>query len=124
MEELKIGVEFKVERIVSDTDTASSYGSGGLEVYATPAMAALMEQSAYTLLKKCGAESVGTALDIKHTRACLPGTKVWAVARITGIAERRVDFVVTAFDAAGEIGNGTHTRFIIDPERFMAKLHK
>ena len=47
--------------------------------------------------------------------------KVWAEAEITEIDRRRIVFKVTAFDEAGQIGTGTHERFLIDTERFITK---
>ncbi len=119
-----INDKYRVEITVSDKDTAIAHGSGGLEVFATPAMIALMENAAYTLLKNEGADSVGTEMNVKHTRACLAGAKVYATATVTGCSGNWVNFEVAAFDEKGEIGNGTHTRYIIDAIKFMAKLGK
>lgn len=122
--ELKTGEEYTVEHTVTENDTALAHKSGGLAVYATPAMASLMEESAYLLLRECGEESVGTELKISHTRACLCGAVVKAVAKITGIEGRKITFRVEARDGEGPIGEGDHTRFVIDPEKFMSKLKK
>ena len=100
------------------------YKSGGLPVYATPAMVALMENAAFTLLKNEDKDSVGTQMNVNHTRACLVGSNVYAIATVTGVNGNWVNFNVAAFDGKGEIGNGTHTRYIIDAEKFMAKLNK
>ncbi len=115
---------YKIEITVAEKDTAIAHGSGGLEVYATPAMIALMENTAFTLLKNDGSDSVGTEMNVKHTRACLVGAKVYAIATVTGCNGNWVNFNVAAFDEKGEIGNGIHTRYIIDAEKFMGKLRK
>ncbi len=109
-------------RMVTDQNTAAAYGTGALGVFSTPAMISMMEEAAFLLLKKQGLSSVGTGVNIKHLRACLPGTPVWAEAEIESIDRRAVYFKVTAYDAQGEIGKGTHSRFIIDPEKFLQKL--
>lgn len=114
----------RVDITVQECDTAIAHKSGGLPVYATPAMIALMENAAFTLLKNEGLDSVGTEMNVKHTRACLTGTQVHAVATVTNINGNWVNFSVAAFDDKGEIGNGLHTRYIIDAEKFMAKLNK
>lgn len=108
---------------VTKKDTALAYHSGGLEVLATPAMIALMEAAAYNQLKEGGEESVGTELNIKHTRACGIGAQVYATAAIVAREGNKVMFSVKAFDEKGEIGSGAHTRYIIDPDRFMNKLN-
>lgn len=124
MENIKPGMENRADMTVTSDDTAKAYSSGALEVFATPGMIALMECAAFELLKKEGADSVGTDLNVQHLRACLPGTDVWAVATIAEINGNWVKFDVAAYDCKGEIGKGTHTRYIIDAERFMAKLRK
>ncbi len=124
IESLKKGMQNRVDLTVEDKHTALAHKSGGLEVFATPGMVALMECAAFELLKSEGAESVGTELNIQHLRACLPGTKVWAVAEIEEVNGNWVKFNVAAYDQKGEIGKGKHTRYIIDAEKFMAKLRK
>lgn len=114
---------YKVAITVQESDTAIVHKSGGLPVYATPAMIALMENAAFTLLKNEGKDSVGTEMNVKHTRACLVGAEVYAVATVTGVNGNWVNFNVVAFDGKGEIGNGNHTRYVIDPVKFMSKLN-
>ena len=115
---------YRADLTVSEKDTALAMGSGGLEVFATPAMIALMENAAFTLLKNDGSDSVRTEMNVKHTRACLTGSKVYATAKVTSVNGNWVNFEVAAFDEKGEIGNGVHTRYIIDAQKFMAKLTK
>lgn len=82
------GLVYKTkEMTVGDKDTALAYGSGGLEVLATPAMIALMEKAAYCLLVSypVEVESVGTMMSVRHTRACAPGAIIYARAEVTGI---------------------------------------
>lgn len=123
-EDMEMNDVFKVSMTVGDSDTAIARKSGGLPVFATPAMIALMENAAYTLLKNEGKESVGTEMNVKHTRACLPGTEVYAQATVTSANGNWVNFNVAAYDDKGEIGSGVHTRYIIDPEKFMDKLNR
>lgn len=114
---------YKVAITVQESDTAIVHKSGGLPVYATPAMIALMENAAFSLLKNEGKDSVGTEMNVKHTRACLVGAEVYAVATVTGVNGNWVNFNVAAFDGKGEIGNGNHTRYVIVPVKFMSKLN-
>jgi len=115
----------RIEKIVTGSDTAAQYGSGLLEVFATPAMIALMEGAAHKLalsIVASGEDTVGTEVNIKHIRATPVGAKVYAEAELTEREDRKLIFKVTAYDDKGEIGNGTHTRFIISPERFMQRI--
>ncbi|MBO7562689.1 MAG: thioesterase family protein [Bacteroidales bacterium] len=121
-EEIKIGMSNIARRMVTDQNTAAAYGTGAMAVFSTPAMISMMEEASFLLLKKLGYASVGTGVNIKHLRACLPGTEVWAEAVVEDIDRKAVTFSVTAYDSKGEIGKGTHSRFIIDPEKFMYKL--
>lgn len=119
---MKIGDKFTITRSVSDNETAKFLGSGGLDVYATPAMICHMELAAYSLAEKDGHQTVGTKVDISHLRACLAGTEVTVTAELTEIDGRRLEFIVKAEDAKGILGEGRHQRYVINPERFMAKL--
>ena len=123
-EVLKPGLVAEKTQIVSDTNTASAFGSGGLAVFATPAMIALMESAALSAVDPLlppGWSTVGTELKVKHISATPRGMKVSARAELSGIDGRALSFKVEAFDEAGKIGEGVHGRFIIENERFMAK---
>ena len=112
--------------IVTNEKTAVAVGSGGLSVYATPAMISLMEKSAYesvqSLLEE-GSGTVGTLMNIQHISATPVGMKVTAESELIAIDGRNLTFKVTAFDEVGKIGEGTHERFIINNEKFQAKTN-
>ena len=121
---LKPGLNATKTEEVTDRNTASAFGSGGLAVYATPAMIALMESSALSAvdpLLPSGWSTVGTELRVKHISATPKGMNVSARAELLSIEGRALSFKVEAFDEAGKIGEGTHARFIIENERFMSK---
>lgn len=119
---MNIGEKYTLHHTVTDKDTAECLGSGGLPVYATPAMICLMEKTAYETAAADGHQTVGTKVDISHLRACKVGTALTATARLIEAEGRRLVFNVSVSDSNGVIGEGTHERFIIDPERFMNKL--
>mgnify|MGYP000862960753 FL=1 len=119
-----IGKTASVSKMVGNTDTATSMKSGSLPVLATPALTALMEQASCKCLSDClksGQTSVGTAICIEHTAASPRGAKITATAEITEVTGRKIGFAVTARDNTGEIGHGTHSRFIVETDRFMKK---
>ena len=105
--------------------TAASYGSGLVEVYATPAMISLMERTCMTsvlsYLPKAYA-TVGTKVDIKHLKATPVGMKVSCSSELIEIDSKRLVFKVVAHDEQGIIGTGFHERYIIDIDRFMRKI--
>lgn len=125
IEELKVGITNKFEKVVTNDDTASKLGSGTLEVFSTPMMVALMECSAKDLVQpylREGHSTVGIALNIKHIAATKVGKKVWAVSKLIEIDRKRLVFEIEAYDEDKKIGEGTHERFIVENEKFIAKL--
>ena len=124
---LTVGIKGKEEIVVTDANSAKTMGSGTLDVFATPAMIALMENAASTsLLPYLAADegTVGTHLDVAHTSATPIGMKVWADAVVTAVDGKRLVFSVAAFDETGKIGGGSHERFIVPNEKFQAKADK
>ena len=124
---LTVGLTGRTETLVTQEKTALAVGSGLLPVFATPMMAALMEQAAVQALEGClapGQGSVGTHMDISHDSATPVGVSVWATAELTTIDGRALTFSVAAYDGAGIIGKGTHQRFLIQNEPFMEKVQK
>lgn len=106
--------------------SAKVMGSGDLEVYATPAMAALMEKAAYKTVLPYLDENeatVGTMLSIEHLSATPMGMQVKATATLTEVNGRALKFTVEAHDETGLIGKGTHERFVVGAERFMQKTN-
>lgn len=105
--------------------TAEYIGSGDLAVLATPAMCALMENAAMMAVAphlKEGQTTVGTALNIEHSKATKVGEVITATAVLTEINGRELKFNIAARDQVSIIGEGTHSRFIVNREKFMAKL--
>ncbi len=124
---LTVGISHEMTRNVTDENTAASLGSGLLDVFATPAMVALMEE---TCMKSVQAEldegcgTVGTGLTIHHVSATPVGMTVRCASKLVEVDGRKLVFDVQAFDEAGLIGQGTHERFIIESEKFFAKAKK
>ena len=125
--EIKPGETYTAETVVNETNLASALGSGLVDVYATPMMVALLELAASECIKPFlapGQVSVGGHVNVSHTAATPAGMKVTATATVTAVDRRRVDFNVAMRDDAGEIGSGTHTRFIVDKDKFTAKANE
>ena len=121
---IEVGLKGRSDTVVTRQNTADAIGSGLVPVFATPYMIALMENAAANSLLPHLAEdegSVGTHLNVAHSSATPIGMKVWAETVVTAVEGKKITFEVAAFDEAGEIGRGTHERFIIKPEKFLAK---
>ncbi len=119
------GIRGKEVLLVTYEDTAAKYGSGLVEVFATPAMVALMEKTCLTSVLPYlpeGYGTVGVKVDIVHSKATPVGMKVTCESNLLEVDRRRLVFELVASDEKGEIGRGRHERFIIDTRKFMEKL--
>ena len=119
------GLRHSEQLVVEHKDTAAVYGSGALEVFATPAMIALMEKTC--LMSVCdkigeGNTTVGIAVNIKHLKASPVGATIRCEAELTEVDRRRLVFKVQCFEGEALVGEGVHERFVVDSEKFMAKL--
>ena len=120
------GIKGYKEITVTKELTAISLGSGDLEVYATPAMIALMEETASESVKpglEVGQGSVGTYIAIKHLAATPIGMRVRCESDLVEVDGRRLVFHITAYDEKDKIGEGTHERFIISNDKFQSKVN-
>ncbi|MCD8186797.1 MAG: thioesterase family protein, partial [Rikenellaceae bacterium] len=110
--ELKEGLSHTSELTVSEAHSAKHWGSGALDVLATPALIALMENAAMNAVRQAlpeGGDTVGTEVCVSHVKATGIGDTVRATARLKKIDGRKLVFEVSAGDSKGEIGSGTHT---------------
>ena len=111
---------------VTEANIAATMKSGSLTVFATPAMCALMEEAACAAVNahlEADSGTVGISLNITHDRATAMGDTVTATAKLVEVNGRKLTFEVSATDSKGTIGKGTHERFIINNEKFMAKVN-
>ena len=111
--------------VVEHKDTAAVYGSGALEVFATPAMIALMEKTCLeSVADKVGEgnTTVGIAVNIKHLKASPVGATIRCDAKLIEVDRRRLVFEVQCFEDDVLIGEGIHERFVVDSAKFMEKL--
>ena len=119
------GIRGEKTLLVVTENTAAVLGSGCLPVFATPAMITLMElcaaESVGELLDE-GFSTVGTGIDIKHLSATPVGMRVRCETELVEVDRRRLVFVCRAYDEAGLIGEGRQERFIVENEKFMAKV--
>ncbi|HYG56694.1 MAG TPA: thioesterase family protein [Symbiobacteriaceae bacterium] len=121
------GITGEAHTTVTDANTAAAVGSGGITVFSTPMMVALMENAALRAVQPYLAEgesTVGTVVNIKHLAATPLGMNVRAVARLDTVEGRRLSFTVEAFDDREKIGEGAHERFIIAVDRFLARVQQ
>lgn len=121
---LEKGLKGRQEVFTEQKNSAKEMKSGTLDVFATPAMVALMEETAWKSVADHlddGMGTVGTALNIKHMAATPLGMNVWCESELTEVDGRRLVFRVDVFDDGGKVGEGVHERFIVQNEKFQKK---
>lgn len=119
------GITFQKELVVSEKDTAARYGSGLVEVFATPAMVAMMENTCLASVRDLlpdGYSTVGTAIDIKHFKATPVGKTVTCISNLIHSIGRKLVFEVTVSDDQGAVGSGTHTRYVVNLKEFVKQI--
>lgn len=122
---MEIGIKGRQERVVSYEETAEYISSGLLPVFATPCMIQLMEATARLSVEPYlgeGQSTVGTSVNIRHLASTFVGCKVTCESELVEIDRRRLVFAVKVYDDKELLGEGTHERFIIDNEKFLARL--
>jgi len=126
-DELRVGLIGEANGHVTRDSTARAIGSGSLEVFATPAMIALMEAASVAAIDNAldeGISTVGIDINVRHLSATPIGENVTAIAEVSEIDGKRVRFEVRAWDEQELIGEGTHTRYIIQVEQFLNRLNE
>ena len=122
---METGLSFTSRLTVDDTRTAMTLGSGDMPVLATPAMMALMENAAMMAVAGHlpeGCTTVGGQIESSHLKPTPIGAEVTATAELERIDGRKLFFKVSAHQGDTLIGEGKHLRFIVDREKFLAKL--
>ncbi len=119
------GLSAELSITVTDAETAAKWGSGLVPVYSTPALVGLLEAAAVKALEnqlEAGKTTVGGQIEVRHLAATPVGMSVRARAELTAVEGRKLTFQVEAWDAVEKIGEGSHTRFIIDTEKFVSRV--
>lgn len=123
--DIEIGTKGYQELKVSSADTAAAFSSGLVEVYATPAMIALMEKTCQLSVQPFlpeGFISVGTLVNIQHLKATPVGMNVTCESELVEQEGKKLVFKVIARDEQGVIGDGMHERYIVEVKSFMSKI--
>src|SRR5690349_7317669 len=127
LSKLSIGLKGEAHIRVGEDQTAPRVGSGRVRVLATPVMINMMEAAALDAIENLlpsGHQSLGTHLDVGHYAATPVGMTLRATAEVTKIDGRNITFRVEAFDDKERIGDGTHSRVVVNVDRFDARIRR
>ena len=113
------------KEIVNANNVATVVGSGSVEVFATPAMIALMEKTANNSLRQYLPEdcvTVGVEINTKHLKASAIGKEIVCKSELIKVDGRKLFFNISAYEGEDMIGQATHTRVIVNKEKFLNNL--
>ncbi|MCD4738781.1 MAG: thioesterase family protein [Anaerolineae bacterium] len=122
---IKPGLVGEITHIVTEAETAATYGSGLVPTLSTPHLVALMENAARETVQAYLPENqstVGTMIDLQHLAPTPVGMEVHLRAEVLAVEGRRLRLHIEAWDEVEKIGRCEHERFIIDWERFMQRV--
>ena len=126
MRTIPIGTQGSFALLVSPEHLANRFKDASLPaVLATPVMIMAMENAALNAIKPyfdAGESAVGTLVDVSHVAATPLGRRVVALAEVTSVEGRHIEFAVRAADGSEEIGRGIHRRVVIDLAKFSEHL--
>lgn len=120
---IPVGTSAEVSLTVEHRDTAVALRSGDVEVLGTPRVVALCEEAAVRAAADHLASestSVGTNVTIDHLAATGVGRTVVATATVTAVERRTIEFDIEVRDGDTLAARGTHTRVVVDRDRFKS----
>jgi len=129
---LKPGIRYEHKFIVPQSKTVPAlYPESGEfmampEVFATGFLVGFLEWACIMAIKPHldwpQEQSVGIHINVSHEAATPPGLEVTATVELVEVDGRRLVFSVEAHDGVDLISKGLHERFIINKEKFDAKV--
>ena len=125
LEKVVPGLTLTLEKRVEPGESAAALGSGGLNVFSTPSLVALFENTARLLVDPLlpeGFSTVGVEIQVKHLKATHIGQQVRCLATVTGVEGKRITLVAEMWDEQGRIGEGSHIRFLVNDAEFLRRL--
>ena len=117
---------FKQKHTVKPQETALAVGSGSLEVFSTPSLSALMENTAKQALAPDldeGETTVGAEMYVEHLKASKVGEILTAKAEVKAHEGRSIFITIEVKNECCDVvGRAKHTRVVVNPEKFMQRL--
>lgn len=126
MKEIEVGASATKEVTVTHEMLAVIVGSGDVGVLSTPMMIATMEGAAAKCLTRFldeGMTSVGSDISTSHLAATPLMMKITATAEVIAVDGKKITFAVSAKDEKDVIGEGLHTRIIVNRDKFVQRAN-
>ncbi len=124
---LKQGISKEKSFETKPEHTARYFFENLPDVFATPFLAGFMERVSAELIEEHieqNQQSVGASMNLKHTAATPLGMNVRVKTQVTGVEGSKITFSLEAWDEEEKIGEAVHERFIINTEKFNARVDK
>lgn len=121
MKIIEPGIRNQTSMVVAINDLATAYGSGDVEVFATPAMIALMERTALESINPLldtSQTTVGFEMNVRHFKAVSLSEEVISTASLLDVQGKKLSFEVEVLHKGETVGKGSHIRYVVDKKIF------
>ena len=125
--DIKTGIENRVIREVTRDDTASALGYEHMPVLATSRIVAFMEYVSLSSVQEYlpkGYTTVGSYINLHHTKPAVPGDKLSCFSKLTEVKGRKLTFEITLSNDIEKIAHASHVRVIINQSVFERLINK
>ncbi|MDP2876698.1 MAG: thioesterase family protein [Holophaga sp.] len=122
---IKPGLTHQFEKTSEARESAAAVASGALDVFSTPSLVALFECTALQAVDPKlpeGQGTVGIEVAVRHLKATPIGQKVRCMVTITQVEGKKITFTGEMWDEQGKIGEGTHTRYVVNQAEFIKRI--
>jgi len=122
MDTLKVGMK---DQLVWEVTENLCTTRGEYRVFSTPSMTLFVEMSANKMVGphlKPTQGQVGLRVDIRHMAPTPMGKQVRCDVELTAIDRRKLTFKAKVYDDVEQIGEAEHDRYVVDLDKYMAKL--
>jgi len=124
---ISVGTTNTFEKVTEPRESAAAVASGALDVFSTPSLVALFEQTALLAVDPHLPDAfgtVGTEVSVKHLKATPIGAKVRCTVEVVAVEGKRVSFIGEMWDETGRIGEGKHTRYVVNTNEFIERMKR
>lgn len=122
---IEVGLKSEATQEVTPELTAPHIGSGSLSVYATPAMAALIENTCASMVSELlpeGQTTVGVEIRLRHLAPTPVNNVVKIQVEVISIEKNMISFNAQIFDEVELVGEAEHRRAVIEVDRFLKRV--